>query len=171
MLWKVLFASINDKMIIEPNSLGFDMENESVRENLPTLLHDCIRSLQVNGSDQEFIRVFHDLPNPEWIFCLHGVEILQKVKIFDSLLNESSQILCRLLQEALEQQSIHAKRLLEICLRDSGLRKSFLIEYSQENINRPVVLNLVVGLLDQLCQNRVSLNENVPYYWTRFVAV
>jgi hypothetical protein len=44
-----LFSIINEKMIIEPKSLGFDMENESVRENLPTLLQDCIRSLQVNG--------------------------------------------------------------------------------------------------------------------------
>jgi hypothetical protein len=121
---------------------------------------------------------------------------LLKVNIFDSLVatGDSRRILHRLLQDALEQQSLPATQLMEICLRDSELRKSFLNEFllidgssslalierysstiykdmslnfdkyclvfnSPDNIQRPVVLNLVVGLLDQLCQNRVSLKR------------
>jgi hypothetical protein len=174
-------------MILDPNSLGFDMENEEVRAKLPTLLHDCIKSLQSNV--QDFSRVFVDVPSPNWVECLYGVEILQRVGMWDNLIaSTGGPVMYTLLCDSL--YSPHAGQLLKICLKDTELRKRFLHEYllvegalieryshiifsdmaiwfdqycfvfnHPDVVGRPVVLSLVVGLLDELCQNIVSFKR------------
>jgi hypothetical protein len=180
-------------MILEPHILGLDMDIEEVKMNLPSLLHDCIKSVQTTGLVPDFLRIFDDLPPVDWTMCLDGIEILQKLKIWESII-VSSQLTYQLLQQSLKLQRPYVGQLMKICLRDSELRQRFLRDYvlldtsasfstiekyshtinldlalnfdqyclifnSPDNIRRPIVLNLLVGLLDELCQNRISLKH------------